>query len=188
VYQCEAPADSSTTQADCDDADPDVNTTATEVCDGVDNDCDDDTDEGMADRGGDGTCDAIDTCPDDSPNDLNQDGICDSDFAVTALGFWPGQTSTIGVINAPAGTRVYIGASAAGEGSGPCLSADDGTDVCAGITSLVGLGVVEADANGNAFLQVTTPSSFDSGTQVWIQALHLDGSGDATPVMTQVVQ
>jgi hypothetical protein len=142
----------------------------------------------MTDSDGDGTCDAIDVCPDDSPDDLNLDGICDSEFAVTALGFWPGQTSTIFVVNAPAGTNVYIGASAAGEGSGPCLTSADGSDVCAGISSVVGLGVVQADANGNGFLQVTTPSSFDSGTQVWIQALHLDGSGAASPVMTQVVQ
>ena len=39
---CEGSAD------DCDDGDPDVNPAATEACDGVDNDCDGDQDEGFA--------------------------------------------------------------------------------------------------------------------------------------------
>jgi hypothetical protein len=59
--------------ADCDDSRPDVNPHATEVCDGVDNDCDGEVDEGQtilayADADGDGHGDpdsAIDVCPDE---------------------------------------------------------------------------------------------------------------------------
>ncbi len=40
VQSCEAPAGSVSDNTDCDDADPAINPAATEVCDGVDNDCD----------------------------------------------------------------------------------------------------------------------------------------------------
>ena len=43
-YYCEEPEDSTQTSGDCDDEDPEINPDATEVCDGVDNDCDGDTD------------------------------------------------------------------------------------------------------------------------------------------------
>ena len=42
---CAQPSGFTTDAADCDDADASVNPTATELCDGVDNDCDGDTDE-----------------------------------------------------------------------------------------------------------------------------------------------
>lgn len=43
---CEQPAGYVANSSDCNDADPDVNPDATEVCDGIDNDCDGETDEG----------------------------------------------------------------------------------------------------------------------------------------------
>jgi hypothetical protein len=45
---CDAPADGTTDARDCDDADPEVSPTATETCDGVDNDCDGTVDGALA--------------------------------------------------------------------------------------------------------------------------------------------
>ncbi len=60
---CDAPADTVATGGDCDAADPDVNPGATEACNGVDDDCDGATDEGVLttsydDADGDGYGDA----------------------------------------------------------------------------------------------------------------------------------
>ncbi len=46
---CEAPSGAVAEDGDCDDADPGINPGASEVCDGVDNDCDGDVDGGAAD-------------------------------------------------------------------------------------------------------------------------------------------
>jgi len=53
---------------DCDDADPDVYPGATEECNGVDDDCDDDVDE-------DWNCDDVDACT----TDYCSDGVCEHD-------------------------------------------------------------------------------------------------------------
>ena len=47
VEACPAPPGYVEDSTDCDDADPDLNPGETEVCDGFDNDCDDQTDEGL---------------------------------------------------------------------------------------------------------------------------------------------
>jgi hypothetical protein len=49
-----------------------------ELCDGVDNDCDGDVDEGAPDFDADGVCDVLDPCPVDSPDDGDGDGVCNS--------------------------------------------------------------------------------------------------------------
>ena len=49
VVPVDADADGYTADEDCDDADPGTNPGATEVCDGVDNDCDAEIDEDVLD-------------------------------------------------------------------------------------------------------------------------------------------
>jgi len=67
-------------EIDCDDNNAGINPGATEVCDGVDNNCDGEVDEGF-DPDGDGVGDCFDNCP-SIPNanqaDSDQDGIGDA--------------------------------------------------------------------------------------------------------------
>ncbi|WP_242094585.1 MopE-related protein, partial [Aestuariivivens sediminicola] len=68
-------------QGDCDDTNPDINPDATELCDGIDNNCDGQTDEGFTDTDGDGVADCIDNCPsvaNPDQADADIDGIGDA--------------------------------------------------------------------------------------------------------------
>ncbi len=70
IEACEAPAGAVTNGTDCDDSDPGAYPSAPEVCDGVDNDCDGETDDGVtltfytdADSDGYGSADApVEAC------------------------------------------------------------------------------------------------------------------------------
>jgi len=66
--------DGDSSATDCDDSDADRYTGALEACDGIDNDCDTDVDEGFVDSDGDGLADCMD--PDD-----DNDGVPDSEDA-----------------------------------------------------------------------------------------------------------
>jgi hypothetical protein len=61
---------------DCDDGTSAINPGATEVCDGLDNDCDGTSDEGFPDDDRDGIGNTCDVCPNDPDNDADADGVC----------------------------------------------------------------------------------------------------------------
>ncbi len=68
---CSAPSGYLARAGDCDDVDGTVSPSATETCDGVDENCDGVVDEGTDDADGDGTCDAFDT---EACDGLDNDG------------------------------------------------------------------------------------------------------------------
>ncbi|MBD0822683.1 MopE-related protein [Aestuariibaculum marinum] len=73
-----APTGFSAFSGDSDDADPDVNPDATEICDGIDNNSDGQIDEGFTDTDGDGVADCVDVCPGfDDAVDTNNNNIPD---------------------------------------------------------------------------------------------------------------
>ncbi|PLX94371.1 MAG: hypothetical protein C0621_05510, partial [Desulfuromonas sp.] len=61
---------------DCNDSNAAVHPGATELCDGLDNNCDGTTDEGFPDSDNDLIADCVDSCPNDVDNDIDGDGIC----------------------------------------------------------------------------------------------------------------
>ncbi len=85
VDACVAPEDHADNDLDCNDTDVLINPDADEICDdGIDNDCDGDTDEADSecvacpDDDGDGVCNDVDVCDgDDASGDTDGDGICD---------------------------------------------------------------------------------------------------------------
>jgi MYXO-CTERM domain-containing protein len=101
---CLQPADTSTTNGDCDDGDPLNASTLAEVCDGQDNDCDVDVDEGFVDTDFDGDADCVD-------DDDDGDGVSDADEAILGSdplnpdsdgdGLLDGEEFTTGDPNAP---------------------------------------------------------------------------------------
>ncbi|WMI65044.1 T9SS type A sorting domain-containing protein [Aestuariibaculum sp. YM273] len=77
-----APEGYSTISGDSNDADDTINPSATEVCDGVDNDSDGEIDEGFSDTDGDGIADCVDTETCDGV-DNDGDGDVDEGFPDT---------------------------------------------------------------------------------------------------------
>ena len=79
VLYCDAPDGGiSLDNTDCVDDDADISPGEPEICDGVDQNCDEVADEGLADADKDGVCDDIDACSgDDATGDGDKDGFCD---------------------------------------------------------------------------------------------------------------
>uniref|UniRef100_UPI001F5924F7 MopE-related protein n=1 Tax=Aestuariivivens sediminis TaxID=2913557 RepID=UPI001F5924F7 len=78
---CSAVSGKVTNNLDCDDTDDTIYSGAPELCDGKDNDCDSQVDEGFTDTDSDGIADCIDNCPTvDNPDqsDVDNDGIGDA--------------------------------------------------------------------------------------------------------------
>lgn len=76
LIACSTPTGYSDNSDDCNDSDGTVHPGAEELCDGIDNNCDGNVDEGLLDSDSDGICDSIDTCPFDTNNDADGDGVC----------------------------------------------------------------------------------------------------------------
>ncbi|WP_242094542.1 BspA family leucine-rich repeat surface protein [Aestuariivivens sediminicola] len=82
ISSCAQPVGTVDNNLDCNDANASINSGATELCDGVDNDCDGEVDEGFADTDGDGTPDCLDTETCDGL-DNDGDGTVDEGFSDT---------------------------------------------------------------------------------------------------------
>ena len=99
--------DSYCTPEDCDDANPDVNPGAAEVCNGIDDNCDGTVDEGCStctDADSDGYCAEIDDCDDSNPFvNPGTAEVCDDGFDNDCDGFTDGDDSDCAAACFPSG-------------------------------------------------------------------------------------
>jgi hypothetical protein len=101
-----------------------------------------------------------------------------------------GQAMQVVVRGADPNDRVWIGASLAGTGAGPCPASLGGQ--CLDIRGPTLIGAINTDASGNGQLRLTVPSTLPAG-DVWFQAAVGNGAASHVsnvverPVYTQPV-
>ena len=141
VHGCTAPPGFSAAATDCDDTDPDISPLATEVCDGVDEDCDGVIDNGVSNRCGGCGPEPDEVCgnlvDDDCDGAIDEAAGCFCDGRTTPV-CYPGPPATVGVGVCRAGTLACVcpgGAPTCDDGSwGDCLDVVLPTeDVCDGL-------------------------------------------------------
>jgi hypothetical protein len=198
---CLSTAGYSANSADCDDSDAAINPTASEACDGIDNDCSGDVDEGYVDTDGDALADCVDACPVFVEPGASGDGAEDDPYgtiadAIELRGLYcdeilllPGtydETVVFGgedlVIGSTDGPDDTVIAAPAG---GSVVTIDDGESADAvlyGVTLTGGTGTLGAgymgldDAvtyGGGLFIHDASPTVYD----VVLEENTVDGSG-----------
>ena len=210
VPTCSAPPAGFGWPQDCDDAAPGVHPGAAEICNGVDDDCDLQTDEDLPDLNadgacdppmacevgspddadGDGVCDAWDLCEgDDATGDHDEDGVClDEDFVMQVDAVSPGTTATAMVGRAPPRARLKLFVSTQPPGEGSCLP---GGQVCLSVVNAYEVASATAPSQGAARLSFAVPATLRVGRRLFFQAAWVDpatGRGDVTQVVRVVVQ
>ena len=163
---------------DCDDADPARYSGNTEICDGVDNNCNDLVDEGLADTDGDGTADCLDV-EDCDGRDNDGDGAVDEDFADSdrdGVADCVGTESCDGLDNDGDG-QVDEGYDADGDGYTQCGSSVEASD-CDDTDAAVNPSEseVEGDAVDNNCDGIADEGSWASGDLVITEIMNNPGA------------
>lgn len=139
-------------------------------------------------------------CSQPQPGDVDYDPFAEADASLPwqaapppAIAFSGltslriGQANTLTITGDIAnGERVYIGATRAGEGRGPCIPAAGG--LCLGIRNpVVLLGSTVATTTGTASFTVTVPNTLPVGTQISLQAIIIRSMGGVDSIATEPV-